>query len=430
MPMGPKDLEKIKNMKTYGNLVVPDFFAGYTRMGKWNLVEGESLELLKKIEEQLCRLAPENEYGYRHLWIAVPRGDISRWCTRDEWDEENAGVPEEDRMDYEAQWKIDFPLEANWFEVEYAARYDDDKDFHDITIRNGREYCCAINNCDNGEPCRYDLKDFLEKLLTSIKELVDDICATPDRYNSYVESHLPGQYRYGRIARKDLDRIAPFCKLDIKEPELAKTVLRKIINKEFTPKKDFTIRDFLKYYHIAAMAFHNSLPEGFESLSKYDSADDIEFYLFNHGERFDGLDLDDPKDLDEIKYDHYGEIDLTRLNIHADNYNQDGTLVRVACSYASMIDDAVNVAVALYKAGAPLDMSWAEMMLAAVEGTDEVRIRPDTYHDYLGHDCDRCGGTIEIPFEYELEDSWWTADSLRGFMKYAKWDKLDEVKPL
>ena len=69
-------------MKVYGNLAAPDFNTGYTEMGKWNLVEGESLELLIKIEQQLCRLAPENEYGYRHLWIAVPRGDISQWRTK------------------------------------------------------------------------------------------------------------------------------------------------------------------------------------------------------------------------------------------------------------------------------------------------------------------------------------------------------------
>ena len=417
-------------MKAYGNLVAPDFITGYTRMGKWNLVEGESVELLIKVEEQLCRLAPENEYGYRHLWIAVPRGDISQWCTEEEWDEENRGIPEEDRMGRKEQWELEFPLETYWFNVEYAARYEDEKDFHDIVIRNGRDYCCAIHNRDNGASYHSDQKDFLKKLLAGIMELVDDICADPDRYNAYVASHLPGQYRFGRIARKDLDRIAPFRKLDIKEPELAKKVLRKIIDKEFTPKKDFTIREYLKYYHIAAKAFHNALPKGFEELSAYDSADDVKFYEFQHGDRFDELDLDDPNDLEKIKYDHYGEIDLTRLDILADDFDQDGTLIYVRCSYASMIDSAVNVAVALYKAGAPLNMGWPEMMLAAVEGTDEVRIRPNTYHDYIGQDCDGCGGTIEIPFEYEVEGSWWTVDNLREFIKYAKWDKLEKVKPI
>lgn len=417
-------------MKAYGNLVAPDFNTGYTRMGKWNLAEGESLDLLIKIEDQLCRLAPENEYGYRHLWIAVPRGDISQWCTREEWDEENESLPEVDRQGYEEQWKLCFPLETYWFKVEYAARYDDEKDFHRIAISNGRGYCYAVNGCDNGASYRSDQKAFLEKFLAGVKELIDDICADPDRYNAYVASHLPSQYRFGRIARKDLERIAPFCKLDISEPELAKKVLRMMVDKEFIPKKDFTIREFLRYYHIAAMAFHNALPDGFEGLSGYDTSDDINFYTANHGDRFEGLDIDYPKDMDEIKYDHYGEIDLTRLNIHAVNFNQDGTLVRVDCCYASMIDYAVNVAVALYKAGAPLDMSHAETMLAAVEGTDEVRIRPNTYHDYLGGDCEGCGGSIEIPFEYEMEDSWWTSKSLREFIKYAKWDTLEEVKPI
>ena len=387
-------------MKTYGKLVAPDFFVGYTRMGEWDFVKGESLELLKKIEILLCRLAPQNEYGYRHLWIAVPRGDISQWCTREEWDEENEGIAVEGMMDYQEQWEYHYPFETYWFKVEYAARYDDEKEFHCITISDGRDYRRAIRGRDNGTSCGSHLKDILEKLLAGIEELIDDICADPDGYNAYVASHLPFQYRYGRIARKELDRIAPFCRLDIKDPELAKEVLHKIVAKEFTPKKNFTIREFLKYYHIAAMAFHNALP-------KYDRTDDIRFYTFHHGDRFDGLDLDEPKDLEKIKYDHYGEIDLTRLNIHAVNDNLDGTLVRIDCSYASMISKAVNVAVALYKAGAPLDMSWAEMMLAAVEGTDEVRIRPNTYHDYIGHDCEGCGGTLEIPFEYELEGLEW-----------------------
>lgn len=419
-------------MRTYGKLVAPDFFEGYVRKGILSFVEGESLELLKQIEQQLCRLAPQNEYGYRHLWIAVPRGDISQWCTKAEWDEENEGIALEELMShqeqweilsYQNQWKYHYPLEIYWFNVGYAARYDDEKEFHGITVRDGRDYCRAIRGRYNGAKCLLDQKDFLENLLACIQELVDDICADPDGYNAYVESHLPFQYRYGRIARKDLDRIAPFRKLDIRDPELAKEVLHKIVARGFTPKKDFTIREFLKYYHIAAMAFHNALP-------KYGRTDDVRFYTFHHGDRFDGLDLDDPKDLEKIKYDHYGEIGLTRLNIHAVNDNLDGTLVRIDCSYASMIANAVNVAVALYKAGAPLDMSWAEMMLAAVEGTDEVRIRPNTYHDYIGQDCEGCGGTLEIPFEYELEGLEWDEKSLTEVIEAARWDKLSEVKPI
>ena len=106
------------SMKTYGKLVAPDFFVGYTRMGEWDFVKGESLELLKKIEIQLCRLAPENEYGYRHLWIAVPRGDISQWCTREEWDEENEGIAVEGMMDYQEQWEYHYPLKTFWLLVE------------------------------------------------------------------------------------------------------------------------------------------------------------------------------------------------------------------------------------------------------------------------------------------------------------------------
>ena len=144
-------------------------------------------------------------------------------------------------------------------------------------------------------------------------------------------------------------------------------------------------------------------------------------------------DADSEEDFIKVAVGHYGEIDLTRLDILAvHDYEEKGWMIYVRNSYSCYIGKTINIVAALYKAGAPVTLSPenAETCLAAVEQRDSVRIKPYTYHDYTSED-DGCGGATELPFEEEMTFcSRWSLASLRDVISKAVWDEIPEVIPV
>ena len=74
-------------------------------------------------------------------------------------------------------------------------------------------------------------------------------------------------------------------------------------------------------------------------------------------------DIDSPEDFMRFATDHYGELGLSRLNIFASNDRQHGWKIVVSNSYSANAGLAIEVATALYKAGAPLLIFDAEKLL-------------------------------------------------------------------
>ena len=72
-------------------------------------VSGRSLELLLEIKELLDVFAPTGD-DYRHsLWIEVPRGKPSDWCSFNyakDWAEGETYT----RADYLKEWKSNYPM--------------------------------------------------------------------------------------------------------------------------------------------------------------------------------------------------------------------------------------------------------------------------------------------------------------------------------
>ena len=74
-------------------------------------------------------------------------------------------------------------------------------------------------------------------------------------------------------------------------------------------------------------------------------------------------DIDSPEDFMRFASDHYGELGLSRLNIFVSNDRQQGWIIVVSNSYSANAGLAIEVATALYKAGAPLLIYDAEKRL-------------------------------------------------------------------
>ena len=86
-------------------------------------------------------------------------------------------------------------------------------------------------------------------------------------------------------------------------------------------------------------------------------------------------DIDSPEDFMWFATDHYGELGLSRLNIFASNDRQQGWKIVVSNSYSANAGLAIEVATALYKAGAPLQIYDAEKLL-------RILLEDDAFHPH------------------------------------------------
>ena len=81
--------------------------------------------------------------------------------------------------------------------------------------------------------------------------------------------------------------------------------------------------------------------------------------------------------------DHYGELGLSRLNVVAEDAECPGWLIVVSNSYSANVGLAIEVATALYKAGAPLIICDADNFLKILWKEDYVRLVLDSFHNYM-----------------------------------------------
>ena len=142
-------------------------------------------------------------------------------------------------------------------------------------------------------------------------------------------------------------------------------------------------------------------------------------------------DIDSPDDFMRFATDHYGELGLSRLNIFASNKRQKGWMIVVSNSYSANVGLAIEVATALYKAGAPLLIYDAEKLLRILREEDWVRLVPDSFHNYMGYQEE--GSVYELPWEYECsddDDSPLTWEQYHAIVSLTEWLPEERVKPI
>ena len=140
-------------------------------------------------------------------------------------------------------------------------------------------------------------------------------------------------------------------------------------------------------------------------------------------------DIDSPADFIRFATDHYGELGLSRLNIFASNKRQQGWMIVVSNSYSANVGLAIEVATALYKAGAPLLIYDAEKLLRILREEDWVRLIPSSFHNYMGYQEE--GIVYELPWEYECSDdvdSPLTREQYQAIVSLAEWQPEERVR--
>ena len=399
-------------------------------------VSGNMLKRLVEIQRQFERLAVMGDDEHRGFYIEVPRptpeewGDIEKLIASGEYQSKEAFL---------ADWLAFNPTETQWFHVA-SYRYEE---FRSICVTDRKHTHFVIMNrssCADGESDNAWYCDSLARLFDYLQRLVDVIVANPDGLNDYVAHNLPYQQRTGRIARKELNRIAPKFKIEVEDRETAIRALEDLVKEHFRPHlKTMTIRQYCMYYRIANEvyeAYYRKRGVGNriykEQSNVPEELRDIAYYTRVKFVDVDRLyDIDSPEDFIRFATDHYSELGLSRLNVIASKVSQQGWMIVVSNSYSANVGLAIEVATALYKTGVPLLIHDAEKLLRILREEGYVRLIPNSYHNYMGYQEEDT--VYELPWEYECSDdgeSVLTLEQYNSIVSLAEWQDEKLVNPV
>lgn len=404
---------------------------------QWEIVVGgDMLERLVEIQHRFEQLAVMGDDEYRGFYIEVPRPTPEEWGDAEEL---VASGEHDSREAFLADWLAFNPMETRWFHVA-SSRYGDSRSIR-VTDRKHTHFIITNRSkCTDAEPDDTWCRENLIHLFDYLQRMIDVIVANPDGFNDYVAHNLPYQQRTGRIAQRELNRIVPNCKIVVEDPETAIKALEDSVHgRSVPPLETMTIRLYCTYYRIANEAYEAYYRKRGACGRVYENPQDVPkelrdvaYYKRMKFVDVEALyDIDSPADFMRFATDHYGELGLSRLNIFASHDRQQGWKIVVSNSYSANAGLAIEVATALYKAGAPLLIYDAEKLLRTLLEEDYVRLVPDSYHNYMGYQEE--GSVYELPWEYECSDdsnSVLTKEQYQAIVSLAEWQPEERVKPI
>ena len=404
---------------------------------QWEIgVDGDMLERLVEIQHRFEWLTVMGDDEYRGFYIEVPRPTPEEWGDAEEL---IASGEYDSREAFHVDWLAFNPMETRWFHVA-STRYGDSRS---LRVTDRKRTMFIITNCPacaDGAPDDAWYRDILTRLFDYLERMIDVVVANPNGFNDYVAHNLPYQQRIGRISQKEFNRIVPNCKIEVEDKETAIKALEDSVHgRSVPPLETMTIRQYCSYYRIANEAYEAYYRKRGASGRVYEDPQgvpeelrDVAYYRRMKFVDVETLyDIDSPADFIRFATDHYGELGLSRLNIFASNKRQQGWMIVVSNSYSANVGLVIEVATALYKAGAPLLIYDAEKLLRILRKEDWVRLIPDSFHNYMGYQEE--GIVYELPWEYECSDdgdSVLTQEQYHAIVSHAEWQPEEPVKPI
>ena len=397
---------------------------------QWEIVVGgDMLERLVEIQHRFERLAVMGDDEYRGFYIEVSRPAPEEWGDAEDL---VASGEYDSREAFLADWLAFNPMETRWFHVA-SSRYEDSRSIRVTDRKHTRFIITNRPKCTDVEPDDTWCRENLIRLFDYLQRMIDVIVANTDGFNDYVAHNLPYQQRIGRIAQKKFNRIVPNFKIEVEDRETAIKALEDSVYGCSVPLLEtMTIRKYCTYFRIANEvyeAYHRK--RGYKGriyTDQQDVPEELRDVVYYKRKKFvdvtEMYDIDSKEDFMRFATDHYGELGLSRLNILASNYRQQVWKIVVSNSYSANAGLAIEVATALYKAGAPLLIYDAEKLLRILLEEDYVRLVPDSYHNYMGYQEE--GSVYELPWEYECSDD---GDSFLTWEQYQEIVSLTEWLP-
>ncbi|MDY3788156.1 hypothetical protein [Bacteroides fluxus] len=404
---------------------------------QWEIVVGgDMLERLVEIQHRFERLAVMGDDEYRGFYIEVPRPAPEEWGDAEDL---VASGEYDSREAFLADWLAFNPMETRWFHVA-SSRYEDSRSIRVTDRKHTRFIITNRPKCTDVEPDDTWCRENLIRLFDYLQRMIDVIVANTDGFNDYVTHNLPYQQRIGRIAQKKFNRIVPNFKIEVEDRETAIKALEDSVYGCSVPLLEtMTIRKYCTYFRIANEvyeAYHRK--RGYKGriyTDQQDVPEELRDVVYYKRKKFvdvtEMYDIDNPEDFMRFATDHYGELGLSRLNIFASHDRQQGWKIVVSNSYSANAGLAIEVATALYKAGAPLLIYDAEKLLRILREEDWVRLIPDSIHNYMGYQEE--GTVYELPWEYECSDdcdSSLARERYHAIVSIAEWQPEEQVKPI
>ena len=401
---------------------------------QWEIVvDGDMLKRLVESQHRFERLAVMGGDEYQGFYIEVPRPTPEEWGGAEEL---IASGEYDSREAFLADWRAFNPMETRWFHVA-SSRYGDSRSIR-VTDRKRTSFIITNDSkCTDAEPDDTWCRENLIRLFDYLERMIDVIVANPDGFNDYVAQNLPYQQRIGRIAQREFNRIVPNFKIEVEDRETAIKALEDSVHGLSAPLLEpMTIRKYCTYFRIA-----NEVYENYHQKRRYrgrihtdpqDVPEELRDVVYYKRKKFvdvtEMYDIDSPEDFMWFATDHYGELGLSRLNIFASNDRQQGWKVIVSNSYSANAGLAIEVATALYKAGAPLLIYDAEKLLKILLEEDYVRLVPDSYHNYMGYQEEVT--VYDLPWEYECSDggdSPLTLEQYHAIVSLTEWQPEERI---
>lgn len=404
---------------------------------QWEIVVGgDMLERLVEIQHRFEQLAVMGDNEYRGFHIEVPRPSPEEWGNAEEL---IASGEYDSREAFLADWHAFNPMETRWFHVA-SSRYGDSLSIR-VTDRKRTSFIITNDSkCTDTEPDDTWCRENLTRLFDYLQRMIDVVVANPNGFNDYVAHNLPFQQRTGRIAQREFNRIVSNFKIEVEDRETAIKALEDSVHGRSVPLlATMTIRKYCTYFRIANEVYevyHRKRGlSGRIHTDPQDVPEELRDVVYYKRKKFvdvtEMYDIDSPDDFMRFATDHYGELGLSRLNIFASHDRQQGWKIVVSNSYSANAGLAIEVATALYKAGAPLLIYDAEKLLRILLEDDYVRLVPDSYHNYMGYQEE--GIVYELPWEYECSDdanSILTKEQYQAIVLLVEWQPEEQVNPI
>ena len=154
----------------------------------------------------ITQVQSKTEYGasvWPPIWVPVER---------ELWDEVRRELTDEDDYDHEA-WELDYPYATEWIGVT-VSQYEGVWSVHHDQIPASWRYDPsqhAVSGFDSSDDAEVTsaLHDYLKWLAAAVAAQLTAFLADPEKYNAFVEAHVPHRERLGKIRRKDLWRVLP-----------------------------------------------------------------------------------------------------------------------------------------------------------------------------------------------------------------------------
>ncbi len=357
-----------------------DRYLHYSR--QYPLIEDpDCLARLTGILELLCELEIQGDDEMRSIWIEADRGSIEDFGSFKEYRKEGLVNT---KKDFKELWLYEYPDQAKWFDLR-VIRFNGELYFHfDLEL--------ALSTSDRNKAMRdveWD-KEFLDWLFDRVSEVISRIKEDPVAYNTYVETKLPYQKRYGKIIRKDFWDIFPDEKAHFQQnltPDMT-GILSKIVEQskeeDLLPGlKSMTSGDFFRYCEIGydANSYFNKGDKKLSPKEKYlvmadgrdcglrnvdEDSEEAFIHWFEHESHCGG---------------HPWEIFRGGNSTHISLYisrSESGWKLILAGSSRVRVVETVKMACALYQSDIPFILRESGEIFRMVTGTDYIGIVPET----------------------------------------------------